>query len=343
MERTNSDARHAAIHGNDACATTQDQCLARRFNEAISRTVIDFVPLCHKYARKAAAIKERLTSDACHAVGNRNTCKAAAAIECTSLDARHAVGDDDACKAAAIRERRTSDARHAVGDGHSGDPIPTCKCSAADLRNGIAVKFGGNDDMGVGMRSDARQRIGSAVKRKLQERLRAARRGLCVGIGSAAAGADAVNIVVIQSRDLRICRITAVAARLVRVPPRLRAGRRLPRVIGKFVSQRGDGALRDDDLAADGAMTAFGEPVLRTGGRDGFVSDFRMDVRLVGLVRAARRILIARRKPDRASNRKQQTHHRNNTFFSHGSLRNIFMITGISYKKSMRKSTNMHI
>ena len=173
--------------------------------------------------------------------------------------------------------------------------------------------------------------------------VRAARRGLCVGVGSAAAGADAVNIVVIQSGDLRICRITAVAARLVRVPPRLRAGRRLPRVIGKFVSQRGDGALRDDDFAADGAMAAFGEPVLRTGGRDGFVGDFRMDVRLVGLVRAARRILIARRKSDRASNRKQQTHHRNNTFFSHGSLRNIFMITGISYKKSMRKSTSMHI
>ena len=197
--------------------------------------------------------------------------------------------------------------------------------------------------MGVGMRSDARQRIGSAVKRKLQERLRAARRGLCVGIGSAAAGADAANIVVIQSGDLRICRVTAVAARLVRVPPCLRAGRRLSRMIGKFVSRSGNGALRDDDLAADGAMTAFGEPVLRTGGRDGFIGDFRMDVRLVGLVRAARRILIARRKPDRASNRKQQTHHRNNTFFSHGSLRNIFMITGISYKKSMRKSTNMHI
>ena len=50
------------------------------------------------YLFKTVAIIERITSNACNAVGNCDACKTVATRECIIFNACNAIGDCDACQ-----------------------------------------------------------------------------------------------------------------------------------------------------------------------------------------------------------------------------------------------------
>ena len=114
VERKRADACDAAVGGNNTGFATQNQRLALRFDQTITRAVVLGIAFLYSYACKSATAGERHITDACDATRYCYVCKSATAIERIIADACDAARYRYACKSATAAERIKTDACDAI-------------------------------------------------------------------------------------------------------------------------------------------------------------------------------------------------------------------------------------